>query len=129
MRARHFGTAYEKVEEDGRGFKWITLRSGRKVSWFNAKDEVDRGMTPVVRWMSRLFKLAPNEEWAWDDIDRTVYYWETLAAAYREEIDKHVKHKTKEQRIAQLREVAGREPEEAALYLAKADQLEKEMNG
>jgi hypothetical protein len=52
---------------------------------------------------------------------------EAMAQHWRREMERRQGVATKRQRIAALRDVRGRTPEEAAVYLAKADELEKQL--
>ena len=113
-----FETLYEKVHTIN-DLKFLTLKSGRQVMFWNAKDEADDHYSSMVRWVSRMFKLA-NDESDLNRIDNFVWHLESL-------VERLNVRKSKEERIAQLRDVSGRTPEEAALYLAKADQLEAEL--
>ena len=124
-------TRYEKVEETASGYKYLKLKSGRRVMFHDAQREADDNFASVARWLSRMAKLTGAHEYAdfdWEQIGYFLDHMETLAEHYRAEIRKHDVHTSKKERIAQLRNVKGRSAEEAALYLAKADQLEKEMN-
>jgi hypothetical protein len=121
-----FETLYEKVHQTTNGFKYLELKSGRRVMFWDAKNEADDHYSSMIRWVSRMFKLA-NDESDLNRIDNFVWHLESLVGAYRAELERLNVRKSKEERIAQLRDVSGRTPEEAALYLAKADQLEAEL--
>jgi len=127
-------TVYERVNVTDNGFKYITLKSGRRAMFHNAKWEVERHMTPLIRWTSRMFKLiSDNREFSeseWDQLDWKLFEIESWVKAVREHYEKArgvaQKEYSKQDRIQALRQIAGRTPEEAAMFLAKADQLEKE---
>jgi hypothetical protein len=131
-----FDTQYEKVFMTDSGFKYLNLKSGRRVMFFHATDEVKKCMTPLYRWTSRMFKLvdSPDKDIAesnWDTLDWRLFEIESWIKAVREHYEKEHgvvrKERNKRDRILALREIAGRTPEEAAMFLAKADQLEQEM--
>jgi hypothetical protein len=57
-------------------------------------------------------------EWALDSMDAYLH-------AVREHLEKERGVKSREERIALLRNVSGRTPEEAEAFLKKADELER----
>lgn len=125
-------TAYEKVEAMDSGFKFLTLKSGRRVMFHQAKWEVDKALTPLFRWTSRMFKLiSDNPEFSeseWEQLDWKLFEIESWIKAVRshyEEVHGVAKEeRSKKARIAALRQIAGRTPEEAEMFLKKADELE-----
>jgi hypothetical protein len=137
-------TLYEKVETTTWGSRFLKLKSGRKVTFTDAEREAEDNWSSVVRWLSRMVKLThagegthsnfDSEDYQilfendWDRVERFCDQLDAMAEYYRAEIEKHTQRQTKRERIAQLRNVKGRTPEETEAYLAKADQLEKEMN-
>lgn len=119
------GTEYDKVEKIGE-FLYVRLDSGRRVTFWNALREAEAGKRKVWRWLSRVNKLAVSEydlehyEWFVDDI-------ETMLHIHRKALEERRGRRSKEERIAMLRDTAGRNPEEVALFLAKADELERKL--
>lgn len=119
-------SAYERVEES-RGIKYIRAKSGRVVWFFDALRDAKGAHTRLRRAVSRAFKLADNEY----DLERLEWFVDDLArhtAAIRQEIEKRRGVKTQEERIALLRNTAGRTPEEAAEFHRKADELERRLH-
>jgi len=113
-----------------RGVKFIRLKSGRHVSFYDAKREAKSGLTILWRSVARMGAVAQpfdgdfdidweQIEWMLDDVQAFVNLW-------RKEVEKRTGQRTRQERIDHLRLVAGRTPEEAALYRAKADELERE---
>jgi hypothetical protein len=129
-----FNTQYERAETTATGHKFITLQSGRKVSFYDAENKCGKFLTDLTRWGKRLVQLAPDvtdpdiSEYYNDTILRHIERTEALAEHWRALLEQRVGVATKRQRIAALRDVRGRTPEEAAVYLAKADQLEEELS-
>jgi hypothetical protein len=129
-------TLYERVEVI-RGFKYIRLKSGRLLNFMQAYDLAETAHTDLARAVSRAFKLAGNElpkgdDWDPEDYDLERLEWfldgvQRWLDSVRETIEKRRGVKTKEERIALLRRVEGRTPEEAAAFLKKADELERRM--
>ena len=108
------------------GLKFLKLKSGRFVSFWNMLDAAESAHTDLARCLSRAFKLAGDDY----DLERLEWFVERLEGhthALRHEIEKRRGIKTREERIALLRNTSGRTPEEAAAYRAKADALEAAM--
>ena len=125
-------TREEKPEEGSTGHRFITLKSGRVVSFLDAQREAEDHLASLYRWELRMEKLADVKdkdlnEWYWEQVEWFIDKVDALVGYSRDEIKKHNTRKSKEERIAALRNVTGRSPEEAAAFLAKADQLEKEL--
>lgn len=108
------------------GLKFIRLRSKRLISFWDALGMADGSYTALGRAISYAFDLAADEldlewlEWKLDALEEYV-------AAMRKHLDEVRGVHGKRERIKLLRSVRGREPAEAAAYLAKADELEKEL--
>lgn len=120
-------TLYERVETV-RGIKFIRLKSGRLLSFWDAMDAADNADSDLVRAVSRAFKLAAHD---WD-LERIEWFIDTIESwtgAVREELEKRRGVKTKEERIALLRNTNGRTPEEAEAFHRKADELEEQLHG
>jgi hypothetical protein len=120
-------TRYERVETTASGFKRIRLKSGRLMSYWDARDAADRAETDLVRAISRTLKLA-NDDY---DLERLEWFMErmdTYVHVVKTEIEKRRGVKSQEERIALLRNTTGRTPEEAAEYQRKADELEAKLH-
>jgi hypothetical protein len=118
-------TFYERVEES-RGFKFIRLKSGRLLSFWEAIRAAERANTSLARAVSRAFKLADDDY----DLERLRWLIENLEAyvgAIRKELDKRQGVKSQKERIALLRNTAGRSPKEARAFNSKADELERRL--
>lgn len=123
-------TRHEKVEETTGifgGVRLITLKSGRKVSFWEAEREQQSSLSDLQRWMSRMGKLAEGEEFLEDALERRVDEVEEWVKAWRRELEKRAERERTREKIAALRDTTGRTPEEAALYAKKADQLEARL--
>lgn len=119
-------TIYERVEQRG-GFKFIRLKSGRVLSFWNAMTEAERANTALHTAVSRAFKLARGDDWELEHLESFIDNLEDYVRAIRTEIEKVRGIKTKQDRIALLRNTAGRTPEEAAEFNRKADELERRL--
>ena len=120
----------ERVEEIG-GFKYIRLKGqrrkpGRLISFQDAMRAAETAHTDLGRAISRAFRLA-SEDWDIERLDSLVWHLESHIGAIRAEIEKRRGIKTQEERIALLRNTEGREPEEAAGFHRKADELERRL--
>lgn len=118
---------YERVEEIG-GFKYITLKSGRRFSFYDAISGIDAAHTSFATAASRAFKLMRDNEYDLEDIERKVDRLEEYLGVVRHEIKKRKARAAKLEQIAALRVTKGRTPEEAREFLAKADELEKKLD-
>lgn len=128
-----YSTEYERAKDRNiRGYNGEvhvlrTLKlggDGREIHFRDAHKQAKTNLHGFMRWMSRAGKLAladyEQEELRWlvDDLTQYAHIWE-------EQIEDLKKRKAKQEKVDALRNVAGREPEEAATYLAKADELER----
>lgn len=124
-RGRSFSTQTERVEERG-GRKFIRLKSGRVITFWDARTAVENAHSALSLALSRAFKLTSDDydlerlEWLVDNL-------ETHIRAVRREIERRYSVKETEERIKHLRNVTGREPAEAAAFLKKADELEAQL--
>lgn len=121
----------ERVEEI-QGHKFITLQSGRRITFTDAQSMGMAARTALSTAASRMFKLARHhdpdiDEWNLELVDSFVENLEDYVGILRTEIDKVLGVKSKQERIALLRNVSGRSPEEAAEFIRKADELERRL--
>jgi hypothetical protein len=111
------------------------MPSGKMYSFAHVMHQADLAEHAFARAISRAFKLRPDWpgepdraayremdleqiEWALDSMDAYLH-------AVREHLEKERGVKSREERIALLRNVSGRTPEEAEAFLKKADELER----
>lgn len=116
---------HERVEEL-RGYRYIRLKSGRRISFWDAIRAAEVAETDLGRAVSRVFKLVDDDY----DLERLEWFVENLErylGAIRREIEKRRGVKTQEERIALLRNTSGRTPEEAVVFRRKADELERRL--
>lgn len=131
---RRASTFYERVE-DVRGHKVIRLGSGRLIEYWGAVKAAESARTSLARAVSRAFKLAGSNadgELAAYELERLEWFVDRLEwwmRAVREEIEKRRGSQTVRERIALLRNTKGRTPGEAAAFRAKADELERRLDG
>lgn len=125
-----FDTLYEKVYTlPDSTSKYIKVgKNERRVMFWEAETQMKDNRQSLIRWVSRGFKLASTE---WDD--RTLRWFiddlSDLVEAWKTEIDKRAGQATTRERITQLREVTGRTEAEKEIFLAKADELERKLDG
>jgi hypothetical protein len=120
------GTLYERVEER-RGFKFIRLKSGRLLSFWDAHSEAVRARPALGTAISRMFKLVGDEPFDQERLEWFVEQLEDYVAVLRTEIDKVRGVRSTQERIALLRNTTGRTPEEAEAFTRKADELERRL--
>lgn len=118
---------------DGGVIRWVVTdeRGGQRYTHYDCERRLKSAINAVERWFWRTIKTRPT----WDeaqmnelqlrdlrymlgDLQRNV---ETIGR----ELDRIEGVDRRSERIRALREVAGRTPEEAAAYLAKAAELER----
>lgn len=118
-------TLREKVETI-RGHKYIRLKTGRLITFWDALGAAEGAHSDLGRALSRAFKLADGE---WD-LERIAVRLDELTEhinAMRKHLEEVRGVRTKRERIALLRNTTGRSPEEAAAYRRKADELERQL--
>lgn len=130
-------TRWEKVEEI-HGHRFIRLKPGRRqkegrlISYWDARNAADRADTDLVRAVSRCFKLISSDRelggWDLENLEWFIHRVHEWIHAVEAEIKKRQGVQTVEERIALLRNVSGRSPEEAAAFTRKADELEERLN-
>ena len=124
---RASSTLYERVEEL-HGFKFIKLKSGRQITFWDALDATKAAHTALGLGVSRALKLVDDsDELDLDRLETFVWHLEAHVAAIRAEIERRRGVRFAEERIARLRMTAGRTPEEAAMFCRKADELEQRL--
>jgi hypothetical protein len=120
----------DKVKERN-GFKFITLKGGRTISFLDALKAAESGHTAISTAISRAFKLRHDDpelgEWDLERIEWFLDELERYIGAMRKHLERERSTQRAEERIAALRSTQGRTPEEASAYLAKADALERRL--
>jgi hypothetical protein len=114
--------------------RWIVTEAGKTYSHDQCESRLKASVNTMFSWFAWTISSRPT----WNEADRRRHELWRLRnvaekiAAYAElvgqELDRLEGVDHKAQRIAQLREVRGRTPEEAAAFFAKAEQLEGVMN-
>lgn len=127
----------DRIETNERGFKYLRMPSGKLVSFEGAIHAADLAESAFARAISRAFKLRPDwtgepdratyREMDFERIEWALEGMEAYISAVREFLNKERGVKSQEERIAALRNVEGRTPEEAAAFLRKADELERRL--
>lgn len=118
-------SVYDAVIEMN-GFKFVRLRTGRLLTFWDCLAQARSGRSTLSTGVSRAFKTAREDydletlEWLLDDVESYVIH-------VRQEIEKRRGIKSKQDRIALLRNTTGRTPEEAEAFHRKADELEAEL--
>jgi hypothetical protein len=122
---------HEDKIESRNGFKYIRLPSGRLLGWLDAMREAERARTALSTAVSRCFKLLNEDreiaEWDLERIEWFIDNLDSYTGAIRKEIERRRGTQKVEERIALLRNVDGRTPDEAEEFLRKADELERRL--
>jgi hypothetical protein len=121
--------------EERNGFKYLRTPSGKLYTFNDMIHKADLAEHAFARAIARAFKLRPDwpgepERATYRAMDLEQIEWalesmEAYIAAAREHLEKERGIKSREERIALLRNVSGRTPEEAEAFLKKADELER----
>jgi hypothetical protein len=133
-RRKRYSWEEDDIQVTDSGYRYVQLPS-RTVFMWDALDDAKKAMTPFRRHINRAFKLVhPTDmEMRTYDLERLDWFVddiEEFARLLRADIDKlRGPDLNKRRRIELQRNNKGRTPEEAAAFAAKADQLEKEMDG
>lgn len=106
--------------------RYIRLKSGRRLSFWEAVADAERAHTDLNRALARAFRLA-RSDWEVERVEDRVARLEDYLAVLRAHLAKLAEERAQCEKIEALRNVEGRSPEEAAAYLAKADELERKM--
>jgi hypothetical protein len=118
--------------DDGDVFKRLKLDGGKKwYSWYDCEHRLKLAGWQVAHWFERA--LSTRTDWTdaesrKDDLDHLRWRLDeitTIIERAQQELDKLEGVSRKAERIAKLRNVTGRYPEEAAAFLAHADRLER----
>lgn len=119
-----------EVASEGHTFRYYQSESGKRYSHYDCERRLKSAQEVMYRWFSRVLKTRTTA----DDIDQSRYEimrmrWvaqeiSQYAEVIQRELDRLEGVDRKAERIKALRSLEGRTPEEAAAFLAKADQLE-----
>lgn len=101
----------------------LILPSGRRVFFIDAEREFSHRLTDTRRWLTRLANLAQSE-WEAEYLEGRVTALEELAQFAREDLTRSERLRRDRIRAGALRETAGRTPQEAAAFKAKAEEIE-----
>ena len=119
---------YERVETGPGGLKFIRIKSGSKMFFWDAITAIERADTALHTAFSRAFGLA-GDDWDVSRIESRIENLEYYLGVLRHELKKRHEKDALKERITALRNTTGRTPEEAEEFLRKADELEKKLNG
>lgn len=122
---------HERANDDGDVFRYLVLDSGSRCSNLDCIQKTEQAMRGFQRWFHRSLETATvwtspdlaasdNERLRWllDDM-------ESYLASARQALAEREGRRRREEKIKALRAIAGRTPDEAEAYLAKADELER----
>lgn len=116
----------DRIVEKG-GHKFIKLKSGRMMTFWDAYSEAKTARTTLATATSRMFRLEGPYDFDW--LERHVDKLEEYVSALRAHLNTMKSEQAQRERIGKLRNTTGRTPEEAAEFLKKADELEAAING
>lgn len=120
----------EKRENDGYTFRYWRSPKGKVYTNFDCERRFESAIWAVGRWFGRTVRTrttSPDAEANRDDLRTVRWKLDKLSEhvfMMQAQLDELEGIDRTQERIAQLRQVAGRTPEETAAFLAKADQLE-----
>lgn len=126
------GRIIERTSE-GFTFRYFESATGTQYTHYDCERRLKAAMSAIERWFSRALRTRTTS----DDPEldrqqlRDLWYEADALAEYvaviQVEIDRLEGVDRKTERITALRMVEGRTQEEAALFLAKANQLEEDV--
>lgn len=125
----------EQVNEDGDVFRYLVLDGGGQYSNLDCIGKAEQASRAFGRWFYRSMLTATRwSDPALSESDTERLGWvldemETYIASARQGLAERQGARRREEKIKALRLIAGRTPEEAEAYLAKADELERETGG
>lgn len=122
------GRIIERVS-DGFTFRYYESAAGKQYTHYECERRLDAAKNAMERWFSRTIRtrtMTGDAEQDGFDLQRLRWVADDIAmyaAHIQRELDRLEGVDRKAERIKALRVVEGRSPEEAALFLAKADEL------
>lgn len=129
-------SVYDRIEErsnrEGDTFRWVLTERGTRYTNLDCIGKVKAAEAAFARWFSRAVKtrttwgpeLAECNASDIEELRWRLREMQTYVEAASRHLDDLEGTDRRAERVKALREVAGRTPAEAALYLAKADQIE-----
>jgi len=119
------GRIIERTADDFT-FRYYESAAGKRYTHYECERRLDAAKNAMERWFSRTLRTRTTPcdtdlqhlRWIADDIAE-------YGATVQRELDRLEGVDRKAERIKMLRSVEGRTPEEAAVYLAKADELDR----
>jgi hypothetical protein len=128
---------YDRIEElplDHGTVRVLLTSQGTRYTHSDCERRFQAGRNAMTRWFARWVRTRTE----WNDADMRAYTLRDLRAelddiasyveSARKELDRIEDVDRVTDRVRALREVAGRTPEEAKLYLAKAEALDSAKN-
>lgn len=125
----------DEFPEQHGNFKYIRMpRSGKLLSFYDLVEKAQTDLRGLARDVSRSFKTinTHDQEYLASDLERIEWLLDDVeewAKRVRDHLANEHGRVRRRERIAQLRNIAGRTPEEAEAFLAKADELERRERG
>jgi hypothetical protein len=127
---------YDRVEErkvdDDVTFRCFVIdRTGTRYSHSECERRLKTAVSTMMRWFHRAIvtrSLWRDPDMNADELERLRWVLndlQTYVEVVQRELDRLAGVDRRAERIKSLREISGRTPEEAALYLSKADALER----
>lgn len=129
-------SGYERIEErltEYGAIRFLVTERGIKYTHHECERRLDGAIRGMMRWFSRTLRTAT----VWNDADMRRSELErmrwklgeitTYVEVVQRELDRIEGVNKVAERIEKLRNVAGRNPEEAELFLAKAAELEAQQ--
>lgn len=115
---------------DGYTFRYFESKKGARYTHYECERRLKTTVDGLYRWFSRTLKTrttSGDAEQDKYDLQRLRWVADEVAecaAVIQREVDRLEGVDRTAERVKALRQVSGRTPEETAVYLAKADQLE-----
>lgn len=123
----------DERKNDGYTFRYWRSPKGKVYTNFDCERRFESAIWAVSRWFARTVRTrttSPDAEANRDDLRTVRWKLDKLSEhvlMMQAQLDDLEGVDRTQERITQLRQIAGRTPEEAAAYLAKADELEHQQ--
>jgi hypothetical protein len=122
----------ERSNDDGDVFRWLVLDGGARYSNLDCIGKAEQASRAFSRWFHRSMLTATmwsDPTLSESDTERLTWLLDDMEAAIgsaRQGLAERQGARRREAKVKALRRIAGRTPEEAEAYLAKAAELERE---
>ena len=126
---------HQQSNDAGDVFRSLVTDSGSLYGNLECRRKAEQATRAFERWFQRTLETATvwaDPDFVSDDAEQLGWVLDDLERVLRmarSKLEAREGVQREERKIAALRQTAGRSPDEAATYLAKADELERALRG